>query len=254
MRIAELPTEDRPRERLATRGAGTLADRELLAILLGTGGTRGTGAHQLADRLLARFRSVAALARADPADFAAVSGVGAAKAAALAASFELARRATAADAPTVVTQVSDLAAVAAPLLHGRSRERLVLVTTDRAGRVLGCDVLSEGGADTALLPTREVIVAALRRDSAAYGIAHNHPSGDTTPSAQDVESTAQLRRAGAPTGLRFLGHVVVTDEAWREVPSPATPGTRRERPTTTRHTELRRCPRGAAAALPCPRQ
>lgn len=135
MRIVDLPVSERPRERLRALGAAALADRELLAVVLGTGGAPGVGAHALAERLLARFGSLRAVGRAHPAELAAISGVGPAKAAALAAAFELARRAEQGEAATRVTSAADLASVAAPLLHGRTRERLVVVVCDRAN---GC--------------------------------------------------------------------------------------------------------------------
>jgi DNA repair protein RadC len=214
MRIADLPTEDRPRERLALHGAGALADRELLALVLGTGGAPGAGAHQLAERLLARFGSLGALARAHPADLLAVPGIGTAKAAAVAAAFELTRRAGRSVLPTVVRCTADLVPVVAPLLRGRSRERLVLVVCDTANRVTSCEVISEGSAERALVPVREVAVAVLRRDGSAFGLAHNHPSGDLTPSAADLEATVRVEKAAAALGLRFLDHVVLSDCGW----------------------------------------
>jgi DNA repair protein RadC len=223
MRIVDLPARERPRERLVQLGTAALADRELLAVLLGTGGAPGVGAHALAEHLLARFGSVAALARAHPADLAAVTGVGPAKAAALVAAFELARRATVVESPVAITDPADVVTVAAPLLRGRARERLLVVACDRANRVLGCDVLSEGSADQALLPGREALVAVLRRDGRAFALAHNHPSGDPTPSPADIDATARIGPAAAAVGLRFLGHVVVTDTSWRRVTVPPAP-------------------------------
>lgn len=220
MRIIDLPESERPRERLAAQGVASLADRELLAVLLGTGGAQGVGAHALAEQLLARFGSVGAIGRAHPAELASVTGIGPAKAATLAAACELSRRSAVAEPPTTVTGAADLATVAGPLLRGRSRERLVVVACDRAHRVLGCDVLSEGSADRSLMPVREVLVAVLRRDGAFFGLAHNHPSGNTTPSRDDVEATVRVERAATAAGLRLLDHVVVTDTDWSRVTLP----------------------------------
>jgi len=217
MLISDLPVRERPRERLATLGSSALADRELLAILLGTGAP-GAGAHTLAERLLARFGSLAAIGRAHPSELASVTGVGPAKAAVLVAAFEVGRRRGGADTAPTVAEPADIASVAGPVLRGRTRERLLVITCDRANRVLGHDVLSEGSADRALLPVREALVAVLRRDGQAFALAHNHPSGDTTPSREDIEATARVRRAAVALGLRFLDHVVVTDTSWRRVP------------------------------------
>jgi DNA repair protein RadC len=214
MRILDLPTSERPRERLAALGPAALADRELIAVLLGTGGRPGHGAHELAERLLTRYGSVTALARAHPCDLADFAGIGQAKAMAMAAAFELGRRADLPDPSRTISTTADLVAVVLPLLRGRSRERLVLVACDNTGRVLGCEVVSEGSSQRALVPVREVIVAALRRDAKAIALAHNHPDGDPLPTAADIEATRCVAIAAAAVGLRLLEHVVVTDRAW----------------------------------------
>lgn len=217
MRIADLPTAERPRERLAAHGPGALADRELLAVLLGTGGAPGVGAHLLAERLLARFGSLAALGRARPAELARVPGVGAAKAAALCAAFELSRRAEPDEAATTIRGTGAIVAAVRPLLRGRDRERLVAVLADQRNRVLDCEIVAEGAADRCPVPVREVIVAALRRDARALALAHNHPGGDLTPSPADLAATRDVSRAAQAVGLRFLDHVIVTESAWRRI-------------------------------------
>jgi DNA repair protein RadC len=219
MLIAHLPARERPRERLAAFGTGALADRELLAVLLGTGGSPGVGAHTLAERVLAHFGSVAAISHAHPADLACVTGVGPAKAAVLVCAFELARRGAVVDDPVTITGSEDIATVAAPMLRGRSRERLVVVACDLRNRVIGCDILSEGSADRSLLPVREAMVAVLRRDGKAFALAHNHPSGNLAPSQNDIDATIDVRKAAESIGLRFIEHLVVTDTGWRRVPS-----------------------------------
>jgi DNA repair protein RadC len=221
MLMAEVPATDRPRERLAERGAGALGDGELLALLLSTG-TRGRGALEIAAALLRRFGSVTAIGRATVAELAAVAGVGEAKASSLVAGFELARRARA-EQPARLRRTADIAETAAPLLRGRSRERLVVISCDAALRVLGADPVSEGAADHTLFPVREVIVAVLRRDGLGFALAHNHPSGDPTPSADDEAATETIAAAAAATGLRFLDHVVVTDAGWQAVGAPPGP-------------------------------
>lgn len=109
MRIADLPATERPRERLAAHGTGALADRELLAVLIGTGGSPGVGAQALAERLLARFGSLAGLAKAHPAELASVTGLGRAKASVLVAAFELARRAETPEHRAAIRSSADVA-------------------------------------------------------------------------------------------------------------------------------------------------
>ncbi|MGH3274372.1 MAG: JAB domain-containing protein [Streptosporangiaceae bacterium] len=221
MLMSQVPVTDRPRERLAQCGAEALADGELLALLLSTG-VRGMGAHELAAALLRRFGSVTGIGRASMAELAGVAGIGTAKASCLVAGFELARRASA-EQPARLAATQDIAAVAAPLLRGRTRERLVVISCDAALRVLGADAVSDGAADHVIFPLREIIVAVLRRDGQSFALAHNHPSGDPTPSAEDVIATSEVAAAAAAAGLRFLDHVVVTDRCWQTV--DAGPGT-----------------------------
>jgi DNA repair protein RadC len=213
MLMSQVPVTDRPRERLARSGAAALGDGELLALLLSTG-MRGVGAHELAAALLRRFGSVTAISRATVAELGGVAGIGAAKASSLVAGFELARRART-EQPARLLGTADIAAVAAPLLHGRARERLVVISCDAALRVLGADTVSDGAADQTLFPLREIIVAVLRRDGTSFALAHNHPSGDATPSDEDLLATREVAAAAATAGLRFLDHVVVTEDGWQ---------------------------------------
>jgi DNA repair protein RadC len=215
MLMSHLPVTDRPRERLARHGAAALGDGELLALVLSTG-VRGMGAHELAAALLHRFGSVSAIGRASVTELAAVAGIGSAKASSLVAGFELARRAGA-ERPARLRSTADIAAVAAPLLHGRTRERLIVISCDAALRVLGADAVSDGAADQTVFPLREIIVAVLRRDAQSFAMAHNHPSGDATPSAEDRAATREVAAAAATAGLRFLDHVVVTEAGWQAV-------------------------------------
>lgn len=217
MLMSQVPATDRPRERLAENGTDALGDRELLALLISTG-VRGKGAHEVAEGLLDRFGSVTAIGRATVAELSAVAGIGAAKASSLVASFELARRAERTERPRRLRATTDIAAVAKSLLSHHNRERLVVISCDAALRVLGTDRLSDGAADQTLFPLREIIVAVLRRDGRSFALAHNHPSGDTTPTPEDISATQAAVDAAALTGLGFLDHVIVTEKAWEAVP------------------------------------
>jgi DNA repair protein RadC len=219
MLMSQVPASDRPRERLAERGARALADRELLALLLSTG-IRGQGAHEVAELLLNRFGSVDAIGRATVAELAAIPGVGPAKASSLVAGFELGRRAVTPEAspPGRLRSTSDIALLAAPLLSGLTRERLIVIACDAALRVLMADPVSDGGTDETLFPLREIIVAVLRRDGHSFALAHNHPSGDPTPSPEDLSATQAAAESAAACGLRFLDHVIITETAWQAVP------------------------------------
>ncbi|MDP9799005.1 DNA repair protein RadC [Catenuloplanes nepalensis] len=219
MRIADLPAVDRPRERLLSRGPEALSDRELLALLLGSG-SEGCDAVELAGQLIARHGSLHELSRADAHELvAALPGIGPAKAARVAAAFQLGRRAAPADRGSRqrVRGSTDLAAVVAPLLAGLRHERVVVVVCDNAGMVLRTAVLTEGAADRSLLPVRDVLTLVLAASGTAFGVAHNHPTGRVEPSEPDRLATARLAAGAKAVGLRFLDHVVVADQEWRRV-------------------------------------
>ncbi len=213
-----MPVGDRPRERLWELGAEALADRELLALLLGSG-RQGRDAVALAGELIAAHGGLRGLARADPQELVTLRGVGPAKAVRVAAAFQLARR-VAGTGDVIrrrITTTADLAAVAAPMLRGLRYERVVVMVCDASGAVLRTTRLTEGATDRSLIPVRDVLALALTSGGASFGVAHNHPTGDPTPSAADRRATARLCEAAAAVGLRFLDHVVVTEDAWRRV-------------------------------------
>jgi DNA repair protein RadC len=218
MRVTDLPSDDRPRERLLSRGAEALADRELLALLLGSG-TTGADAIDLAAQVIDACGGLPRLARADPHALTDTAGMGPAKAARVAAAFQLARRVDSELAPRWVGSAAALAAVTAPLLRGLRTERVVVVSCDAAGKVLRTTRLTEGTTDRSLMPVRDVLTAALSAGAASFGVAHNHPSGSLQPSEADRRATDRLRAGSEAVGLRFLDHVIVTDRWWRRVAS-----------------------------------
>ncbi|MEV4897254.1 DNA repair protein RadC [Nonomuraea sp. NPDC055795] len=219
MLVNDLPAHERPRERLMASGGAALADRELLAVLLGSG-FRGSGAVELAAQVIEHCGDLGELARAEPHRLLAVRGVGPAKAARVAAAFHLVRRAQAGPERARITGSSDLAEVTAPLLRGHTRERLAIVVCDGQGGILRRTVLTEGGADHTPFPVREIITTVLTMGGAAFGVAHNHPAGTLTPSHADLTATTRLAEAADTVGLRLLDHLIITDTAWRRIPTP----------------------------------
>lgn len=215
IRIRDTPADQRPRERLWASGVGVLTDRELLALILRTG-RHGRSALELADELLAEFGGVAELAIAKPEELARWPGVGEAKAASLAAAFQLSRRSrTVAQVGRTVRSLADIAEVARRELAGARRERVVVLVCDGRNRLRRLLTVSEGSLDRALVPVREILNAVLRYDGRAFAVAHNHPSDDPTPSAADLRATAELAQGALTTGLRFLGHVIVSGSRWQ---------------------------------------
>jgi len=207
--------EDRPRERLARLGPEALADAELVALVLRTGG-RAASALALASRTLASHGGLRALASAAPGQLAAERGIGPAKAASLLAAFELARRLAAQRLRpgAALCGPADVAAAFHPRLRDARHERFVVVLLDGRHRVLRDVMVSQGTLTASLVHPREVFRPALREAAAALILVHNHPSGDPSPSREDAEVTRRLARAGRLLGIEVLDHVIVAEQGF----------------------------------------
>lgn len=209
--MRDLPEHDRPRERLATLGAGQLREAELLAILLRTG-TRAAPVLALAERVLKAFdHSLARLAAASPEDLRRMEGIGPDKAATLKAAFELARRMAREshrEAPLLDTpeRVADYLREEMRCLDIETFH-VLMVTTRR--RLIAAERLSQGTLDTLLVHPRQVFRRAIAANAAAIILAHNHPSGDPSPSEADVKVTRDLIRAGQLLKIDVLDHIIL---------------------------------------------
>jgi DNA repair protein RadC len=219
-RAAATPTRgvasgDGPRERLEALGPESLSEAELVALLLRTGGS-GRDALALAAWLLQRHGGLVGLASVEGAELVRVPGVGRAKSAALVAALELGRRLAARRlrAGEPVRGPADVFRH----LHARVRawrhERFFVLLLDGRHRLLREVVISQGTLTASLVHPREVFRPALREAAAAVVLAHNHPSGDPTPSTEDREITVRLAEAGALLGIPVLDHVVVAERGW----------------------------------------
>ncbi len=219
--MTDLPAHERPRERLLRCGVEALSERELLALVL-RNGRAGEGALDLAASLLAEYRNLADLARARPEELARRSGIGVAKVAAILAAFQLGRLASDAHGtdPHILQCAEDVAKSVSSELARLRRERVLVVVCDAGNRVRHTVVVSDGALDRSSFPIREILNAVLRHDGRAFAVAHNHPSGDPTPSEADLRATRALAEAARRVGLRFLDHVVVTDRRWQSASNP----------------------------------
>ncbi len=193
-------------------GAEALADAELLALLLRTGGGRRT-ASEVAAILLERHGGLVGLAAAGEREFSAAAGVGPAKSASLRACFELARRIASRrlEPGLPIRGPEDVHRHFHPTLRHIAQERFFVVLLDGRHRVIRHELVSQGTLTASLVHPREVFRPALREAAAAVVLVHNHPSGDPTPSAEDREITLRLARAGELLGIRVLDHVVVAE-------------------------------------------
>jgi len=218
--MTAIPYDQRPRERLFAHGVDVMADAELLAVLLGTG-HRGHSALAVAHDLLATFGGAQALARAHPDELSRRAGIGATKAARIAAAFGLAGRLRSRPSSRVVVGLAEVAELVAPMLAHARRERVGVVVCDPARRLRRVVLLTQGSQDECLAPVPEILTAVLLADGAAFAVAHNHPSGDLRPSSADRALTEALTVAADQVRLTFLGHVVVSGPHWASVPGPS---------------------------------
>ena len=171
----------------------------------------------LGRELMVECGGLRGLAAAFPEELTRSSGIDPTGAARLIAAFELAARATAAPTNRVVDSAAAIAELVFPVLARERREKVVVLVADAANRVLRVVPVATGGLDSSPLPVREVLHAVPRYDGRAFALAHNHPSGDPTPSVCDREVTDAVGRAADAVGLRFLDHVVIGGTSWRTV-------------------------------------
>jgi DNA repair protein RadC len=223
--IKSWPPGERPRERLLEGGPGGLTEAELLAVLLPTRarGSEGTALDQARD-LLARFGSLRALLDAPTRGLRAAPGIGPARAAMLQAVGELARRYAAGrlarGAPLRTS--AEVYRHCGTGLAALRKEQFHVILLDGKNRPIKQVRISEGSLTASLVHPREVFVPVIEASAAAIILVHNHPSGDPTPSAEDIALTERLRRAGELMGVQVLDHVVIghgryvsfADEGW----------------------------------------
>jgi DNA repair protein RadC len=208
--IREMPEGDRPRERLKERGAAALADAELIAILLRTG-MKGTSAVQLAQQLLLTFLSLDELARAPVEAIAKIKGVGETKAIQLKAAFELARRLSDStrNKQATISSPQEAAAALREDMRLLDREEFhVLLLNTKNGLIKKCPI-SRGSLNASIVEPREVFKDAIAASAASMILVHNHPSGDPTPSAEDITVTKRLVKAGELLNISVLDHIIL---------------------------------------------
>jgi DNA repair protein RadC len=210
LRLKDQPVSERPRERLAERGADALSHAELIAILLRTG-LKGANAVEIGRQLIQKFGTLQALARASVEDLRSVKGIGRDKAVTLMAAFALARKM--AEELQRESPVLDNPGNVVRLLREKNLvknvETLQVLLLNTRRRLIRTTEITEGTLDTILVHPREVFKAAIAANAAAVVLAHNHPSGDPTPSEADIKVTRDLIRAGQLLKIDVLDHVIL---------------------------------------------
>lgn len=211
--MKELPIDDRPREKLINNGAAALTDSELLAILIGSG-TQEKSALDIARDLTADNGILKNIALVhDVKELAKTKGLGRAKAALIIAALELGRRIASAE-PLVrdsITSPEDGVALLMPRLRYESKEHFLVVLLNSKNKVLDVEQISEGSLNSSVVHPREVFAPAVLHHAAAILTAHNHPSGDPTPSKEDKDLTNTLVQAGKYMGIPVLDHIIIGD-------------------------------------------
>jgi len=214
MTIHELPVEMRPREEFLRRGAENVPDEVLLAILLRSG-MQGKNVTELARELLRRYKGLADLAKADFEELCGckIKGLGKVKAMELAAALELGRRAANQgprhDSPPI-REPESVYRILSPLTRNLQQEIFWVLLLDTKNKLIGQPVeTTRGLLDTSPVHPREVFSKAVRYSAASVILAHNHPSGDPTPSKEDIDITRRLIEAARILGIRVVDHLIV---------------------------------------------
>jgi DNA repair protein RadC len=214
--IKDWAKDDRPREKLLLKGATTLSDSELLAILIGNG-TRHNSALDLAREVLKSARGgISGLGRLSIKELMKVPGIGPAKAISLAAALELGRRC---GAPSLfesplVTSSHDVAQQLQALLKDHRHEVFAVLYLNRANRINHFEVISEGGITGTVADPRIILRRALEEDAVSLILCHNHPSGNLRPSRADEELTQKIREASRFFDIKLLDHLIVSSEGY----------------------------------------
>lgn len=215
-KVKDLPSDDRPREKLRLHGAQSLSDAELIAILLRTG-KKGKSVLEIARELIRSEENLAGLASKSVDSLKKVSGIGNDKAATLAAAFEMSRRIQS-QARSVsrkkITSPGEIAEIFIPLLRDELKERFIVVCLNSANRIIKYETISIGNLNSSIVHPREIFKVAIECSSASIILIHNHPSGNLEPSQEDILITRKMVDAGKIMDIPIFDHLIVAGEGY----------------------------------------
>lgn len=223
--LNDLPASERPRERLIHKGATSLSTPELLSLVLGSG-ARGESVITVAHRILKRFGSLFMIQNASIEDLTVIRGLGNAKAAKLKACIEIARRMNIEEKvheeselmkrrnSDTITSPDKLYEIIKSRITQFTKEHFFVVSLDTRNNLIGVDEISVGTLTASLVHPRETFESAIRRHAAKIIISHNHPSGETEPSDDDLKITRRLTEAGKIMGIEVLDHLIITKTSY----------------------------------------
>ncbi len=215
-RITDWPEDERPREKLLSKGADSLSSAELIAILLATG-TGKTTAVDIGKLLLKKFGSIEQMSQASMNELTEIPGIGPAKAITLMAAFQLSRnmhKEVAEKEFKYFKQPSDVAKIFIPMLGHEKKEVFAIALMDSAGKYMWSEKITVGTLNASLVHAREVFKPAIKHSAASVILVHNHPSGQLVPSAEDLKITKQIVEAGKLLDISVHDHLIVTLESY----------------------------------------
>jgi DNA repair protein RadC len=218
MKMEEIPVEDRPRERLRTFGAEVLSVRELLAIVVGPG-SRQKGAMELAEEVVSTFESLRDMAGASVERFSRVSGMGLAKACRLRAAIELGRRVVKAGRGErrTVRCPEDAAGLVMEDMKNLDREHFKVILLDSKNAVISVETVSVGTVNASIVHPREALKPALEKSATSMILVHNHPTGNVSPSREDIMITKRFEKCGRILGIEIVDHLIIGDDDYKSM-------------------------------------
>ena len=209
MGIKHMPEDDRPREKLVERGPGSLSDAEILAIFFGTG-RHGASAVDLGRELLDRFGNLRALSQASLEELQSISGIGPVKAVHLASIFEFGRRLAREPFREInITSPEDAFSLLAPSMQGLSQESVRVILLNHRKRLIRVNEIFRGTGNESFANPTEILRSAIAHAAHSLILAHNHPSGDPSPSSADHDATRRLKVACQAIGLELTDHIII---------------------------------------------
>lgn len=214
--IHDLPVSERPRERLQRYGVEALSAQEILSLILGRG-ISGESVTVTAQRLLSRFGNIKGIANASLEELAQVKGIGPAKASQIKASFELANRLEGyaePDKKKLVKTPEEVVSFVKGKLKDKKKEHFQVLLLDTRSKLIKISEVSVGSLDTSIVHPREVFKEAISASAASVIFVHNHPSGDPSPSEDDIKLTERLCQAGEVIGIDVLDHIIIGDNEY----------------------------------------
>jgi DNA repair protein RadC len=215
LRIRDLEKCEKPREKIKNNGSDSLSDVELLALILGTG-SKEKPVLGLARDLLTKFDGLAGIANAGIEELIDFEGIGLAKACSLKATLEISKRLL---HPAINTNIKirspqDVFTLVSKDLCFTLTEKLILISIDSRGRYISKDIITMGTVNETIINAREIYQKSFSRNASSVILAHNHPSGDTTPSPEDIEATKIIGETGRLIGIPLLDHLIVSQNSF----------------------------------------